>query len=87
MFYNVCTFYTYTTRAYTYLLSSFITDHVAETTLTKSPNVPTLRYEHNPFALLKDFFFFGKELPLHILVAQLAAVAAILILQSFIEPI
>ena len=77
MFYNVCTFYTYTTRAYTYLVSSFITDHVAETTLTKSPNVPTLRYEHNPFALLKDFFF-GKELPffLHILVAQFAAVAA-----------
>ena len=63
--------------AYTYLVSSFITDHVAETTLTKSPNVPTLRYEHNPFALLKDFFF-GKELPffLHILVAHLAAVAA-----------
>ena len=60
VFYNVCTFYTYTTRAYTYLLSSFITDHVAETTLTKSPNVPTLRYEHNPFALLKDFFFWKR---------------------------
>ena len=75
MFYNV--YFTLILPVYTYLLSSFITDHVAETTLTKSPNVPTLRYEHNPFALLKDFFF-GKELPffLHILVAHLAAVAA-----------
>ena len=75
MFYNV--YFTLILPVYTYLVSSFITDHVAETTLTKSPNVPTLRYEHNPFALLKDFFF-GKELPffLHILVAQFAAVAA-----------
>ena len=66
MFYNVCKYiYTYTTRAYTYLLSSFITDHVAETTLTKSPNVPTLRYEpnpHNPFACTLKRFFFWKRI-------------------------
>ena len=61
MFYNV--HFTLILPAYTNLVSSFITDHVAETTLTKSPNVPTLRYEHNPhnpFALLKDFFFWKR---------------------------
>ena len=59
VFYNV--HFTLMLPAYTNLVSSFITDHVAETTLTKSPNVPTLRYEHNPFALFKDFFFLEKN--------------------------